>query len=407
MVVLRARAARMLVFSVLATVFGGLAHAAPQRVAVINMAARGSAGAEAATRIRGELDRRAGFDPVPAGNLADALERALPPNSSEQEKLASAQNLLREAREAYASRGAHEEALDGLRAAQSRLASIPPEPEVRALLAEISIDIGVVALAIQDRPGALESFRLARLLDPASQGLDPAVYDPEVVKLYAEAGKPRAPTASLSIVTDYDDATIWIDGAAVQGRTAELPPGIHVVTAAYPDCRPDGRRVTLTASTQPHEVTLAIEPLPPHERAEAMRRRLLADPAGGYLEAARAAADFTGNDQVVVVRTTADGKAEAALWERARNKLGHWLPIEGDRSVGRLLAPLLPRVQPPGGGRLVIPITPPPEPKWWQRNDVRVGGATAIILGTIITAAVLIGGDAQQNIPVDLCPFGC
>lgn len=396
----------MLVFSAVASVFGGLAHAAPQRVAVVNLAARGSAGAEAAARIRSDLDRRAGFDPVPAGNLADALERALPPLSREQEKLASARNLLREAREAYSSRGAHEEALDGLRAAQSRLASIPPEPEVRALMAEIAIDIGVVALAIQDRAGALESFRLARALDPASASLDPAAYDPEVVKLYAEAGKPRAPTASLSIVTDYDDATVWIDGAPVQGKTVELPPGIHIVTAAYPDCRPDGRRVTLAASTQPTEVPLAIEPLPVHEKAEAMRRRLLADPAAGYREGARAAAEFTGNDLVIVVRTTPEGQPEAALWDRTRDRLGHWLPVDGKKSVDRLLAPLLPRVQTPGGGRLIIPTPPPPPPKWWERSDVRVGGATALIVGTIITTAVIIGGGSSQpGIDPIVCSF--
>src|SRR5688572_5247546 len=131
MVVLRARAATMLVFSALAGIFGSLAHAAPRRLVVINLAGDGTAGATAAAKVRADLDRRAELEPLARGPLATALEGKLPATSPDQAVMAEARRLLRDAREAYATRGAHDEAADGLRLAQSKLARVPPVPEVR------------------------------------------------------------------------------------------------------------------------------------------------------------------------------------------------------------------------------------------------------------------------------------
>jgi hypothetical protein len=397
----------MLVFSAVAAVFGPLAHAAPRRIVVVNLAADGAAGEVATAKIRADLARRPELDPLASGLLAAALEERLPALSPEQEIVAGVQQLLREAREAYATRGAHEEAFDSLKLAQSRLVRVPPTPEVRALWAEISIELGVVALAKQDRAESLDSFRLARAFDPNRTDLDPAIYDPEVIKVYAEAGKPRANTASLSVSTDYDDATLWVDGVEVAGRTVALTPGKHIVTVAYPDHRTAGQRVTVVDGPAA-EVSLPLERLPVNQRAEAMRRRLLADlsPPDVFLDAARDAATLTGLETVVVVRSTAPGTAEAALWDRERDKLGHWLPITGKKSITRLLTPLLPRTGPvDGNGRLIIPPPPPPPKKWWERTDVRIGGAAAVVLGVGLTAIIITSSGTPGMVPTCIGSF--
>ncbi|HTM21577.1 MAG TPA: hypothetical protein VL172_13745 [Kofleriaceae bacterium] len=400
----------MLVFSALAALFGDLAHAAPRRVVVLNLAADGAAGASAAAAVRADLDRRAELDPLPTGLLASALEGKLPATSPDQDIVAGAQELLRDAREAYATRGAFDEAIDGLRLAQSKLVRVPPVQEVRALWAEISVELGVVALAKQDRTQALESFRLARAFDPARTDLDPAVYDPEAVKVFAEAGKPRAPTASIAVTTDYDAATMWIDGTEVAGRSAALAPGIHVITAAYPDHRSAGQRVTVVDGP-PQEVSLPLERLPVHDRAEALRRRLLADPAPPptvWLDAARDAATLTGHDVVVVIRTSMIGRSEAALWERSRDRLGHWLPLAGKKSIAHLLAPLLPRAITPVGPGVGPIVTPPPPLRWWQRSEFQLGGVATAILAVGITAALLSNGGGDKFIDGSQCGFtGC
>src|SRR5687767_7093400 len=93
MVVLRARAATMLVFSAVAAVFGPLAHAAPRRMVVVNLATDGSAGASAAAKIRADLARRPELDPLASGLLAASLEEQLPAASPEQEIVAGVQTL--------------------------------------------------------------------------------------------------------------------------------------------------------------------------------------------------------------------------------------------------------------------------------------------------------------------------
>src|SRR5262245_37119954 len=123
----------MLVFSAAAALFGAVAHAAPRRLVVLNLAAGGAAGAGAAAPVRADLARRPELEPLPTGLLATALEGKLPATSPDQDVVAAAQQLLREAREAYATRGALDEAIDGLRLAQSKLVRIAPVQEVRAL----------------------------------------------------------------------------------------------------------------------------------------------------------------------------------------------------------------------------------------------------------------------------------
>ncbi len=374
------------------------ALAAPRRVAVINAATDQEAGAEAAARVRASLVAEAALAPLPAGSLARALEGPLPQETALDRALAAAQQNMARA-QTLTETFAFNDALSELLHAETVLAPHAPEGAARVLLAEVNVRRGVVLMAKPDRVLATEAFRLAHRLNPGRQSLDPATYDPEVVKTFAAAAAAPAAEAFLEVAAAYDGARLYVNGNPVSGPRIAVEAGIHVVTATFPEHRPSGTTVRLTAG-QTRAVKLELWPQSSDERAVALRRQLRGDNQRKRVRAAaQAAAALTGADAVVVLRGGGPGAIEAAVYDTRDGQEQAWMPVDGtDPKV--LFEPLLPAVtitSVPDPFKVRNPPPPPPEVPWYKERRWQAvigGGAVATVLG-IVALSVTLGSDTH------------
>jgi len=376
------------------------AHAAPRRVAVINAATDQDAGAEAAAEVRASLRAQATLAPITAGSLARALEGSLPQETALDKAVTDAKKSLARA-QTLIDQFSFNGALSALAGAETDLAPRAPEGAARVLLAEINVRRGVVLMAKPDRVRATEAFRLAHRLDPGRQSLDPATYDPEVVKTFAEAAAAPAEEAFLDVTATYDGARLYVDGNPANGPRVAVEAGIHVITATFPEHRPSGTTVRLTAG-QTRAVKLELWPQSSDERAVALRRQLRGDDHAGRLRAAaQATAALTGADAVVVLRGGGPGKIEAAVYDTRDNEEQPWMPVAG-ADPKALFKPLLPAVKiTPVPNPLVVhpPPHPPPDVPWYKKRrwQAVIGGSTVVTVLGIVALTMSLGSGADST----------
>ena len=401
-----------------ATLAGGgfasrVAHARPRRVAILNADADPTAGAAAASSLRRQLARDTELSPLPAGDLARALEGPLPAQTRTARAVAAANKDIQTAREALA----HFEEARSLRSlgqAEKALLAAVPEPEVVELLAEVSFQAGLVHLRRQNRGLAVDAFRLAQRLAPDRPPLDPARYPPEVLAAYHEAaGAPGAP-AALTVSSTFDGVPVYLDGARV-GTTPlhiQIAPGPHYLVVAAPDYVPRGQRLD-AIERDTIDLMLELDRLPAALRALDLRRRLMTPtaPGGGsggqrLRDAGRQAAALAGVDAVMVVANRAGRVGpQVAVYERAADRLSLFRPTGpgAPRLFGLLTPASLPdRADLLLGGAGGDSHTP------WYSSKWTFASAGVVVLGVVATIlSVTAGGTTgarNLNSPTNLFP---
>jgi hypothetical protein len=368
------------------------AHAA--RVGLADVApAGGGQAAVAALRARLEGRRdvtlprdaaRAALEaPLPADGAADGGDAGVRPRASQ---------LVRAARDAY-SRFDYDGALERLRQAELALASAAPGPELTGVLVDVNLLAGVVHADRGDAAKALDSFRLARRLDPERKALDPGSYRPKVVALYAQAGAPvEGRKSRLSVVTDPAGAEVWIDGqrAGVAPLAVTLEAGFHYVAAVAEGSAPRLERPVLRAGEDTRQ-SLLLARLPPEERVRQMRAAMAAGRVT-WEHGATALCAGASLDLLVLVRAGqgADGAPEVAVYDARGGGLGAWSAAQPVEPVLVALTGKIVTAPPPGPGPLVAsregdrspPAAAPWYRSWWVVPPLLALGAAAA-LGTL------------------------
>lgn len=400
----------------LATLAGGLvatpvARAAPRRVAILNADADTAAGALAARSLRRQMVGTTELSPLPAGDLARALEGPLPAQTRTRRALTAAQRDLATARDALA----HFEEARSLRSlgqAEKSLLATVPEPDVVELLAEVSFQAGLVHLRQQNRGLAVDAFRLAQRLAPDHPSLDPARYPPEVLAAYHDAARPAGAPATLTVSSTFDGVPVYIDGARA-GTTplhTTVPPGPHYLVVAAPDYVPRGQRVD-AIERDTIDLMLELDRLPAALRALDLRRRLVAPTAPGtgdgrrLRDAGRKAAALAGVDLVLVVANRAGSVgAQVAVYERAADRLSLFRPTGA--GAPRLFGLMVPAPLPDRTDLLLGAGNGSRTP--WYSSKWTFASAGVVVLGVVATIlSVTAGrstGSRNLSTPPDLFP---
>ncbi len=364
----------------------GSALATPRRVAVINLASAQKAGTAAAVAFRHRLARTNTLIALPTGLLATALESEIPTQGPRVALLRSARALIAQAGDARG-RFADDEALAYLTRVERILLALVPDKDWLVAMADLNLLSGRILLARPKRDEARALFRLVASLDPTRKALDPAVFTPDEVKLFAEAIAAQPGTARVTLSASYDGASIWLDGKRVGAApaTVTLPAGLHYVAAVFKDHTPEIQKVTWNAGSTT-SVSLRLHPMSTDARARGLRRAVLgvgAPSSEAILGAARDAATLAGVDAVALIRSGARG-IQIAIYDGRADKLGPWLPEVTPSAT--LLATLLPPPKPRPKPIVIPPPPPPPPPVVWYRKR----WAQALIGGGV--AATLVGG---------------
>jgi hypothetical protein len=372
------------------------AAAPPTRVGLADVGG-GPAAHDALAALRARLEPRADLT-LPKETARAALEAPLPEGAASAELDAGprlrARELVRAAKDAY-SRFEYDVALERLRQAELAVATAAPAPELTALLVDVNLLAGVVAVDRNDTPRALEAFRAAQRLDPTRRALDPGSYRPKAVALYAQAvvaeGKAEKKTSRLAITSDPAGAELWIDGvrAGTTPLTTSLVAGLHYVSAVAPGHTPRLERPLLRAG-EDTRVALLLGGLPPEGRVRETRASLAAsDGAPPWVGGAAAIAAAASLDVLVLVRGASPGGAEAAVYDARRGALGAWTKAA---PVEPVLAALALALVPPAAGEALVGDAGPHAPSraasapwyrtWWVVPPL-LGVGAAVALGTL------------------------
>jgi PEGA domain len=368
--------------------------AAPRRIAVLNAAADGEAGATAAAELRRALLGESELSPLAAGDLSRALESPLPVESEVDVALRQARAELEVAHRAMVQ---FEQGLARRALGRAEALLLPTEPDERVveLLAEVNFQAGLVHLRDQNRGLAVDAFRQVLRLVPGRAPLDPARYPPEVVQAFAEARKPSGESGVLEVSATFDDVPVYLDGVRV-GVTPlrrRISPGPHYLLLAAPEYYPEGQKLD-AGSRDRISLVIELERLPLARRASDMRRRL-ASARGARRDtlhrAGRDVALLAGVDAVLVIGDGA-GKPSVALYERNADRLSLFRPV--NRDVGKLFGLMVPA--PPPGPMDLLPVEERDETPWYAKPWGLAGlggGAALAILGVL----VLSGTDVEQD----------
>jgi len=383
------------------------AAAAPRRVAVLNAAQDGAAGAAAARDLRDRMAGEPQLSPLPSGDLSRALEGELPAGSPADRAISEARTHQETAAAAMA-RFDHPQSRRALSRAEVALLSQPPAPAITALLAEVSFETGLVHLREQNRGLALDSFRLVHRLQPDSPPLDPARFPPDVVKAFDAARKPPAGTAHLQVSSTFDRVDLYLDGERV-GATPlakDIPAGPHVLVASAPGYVARGSHID-AAPDDRIAIELDLPRLSRAERALAERMTVL-DRHGPDRRALRRAAYnvsvIAGVDAVLVVTGGDSASLTAAVYQRAGDRLSFARPV--DRTIGELLGLVVP-APPPARSDLLLGLGSGEPPAWYQRpwGILSIGGAVVLtVVGVVALTSLSQPSPLDRNAVFD--PFG-
>lgn len=269
---------------------------------------------------------------------------------------------------------------------------------LRAVVHEILLERGVVAVAAKDAGSARQFFVGVLNLDPSFK-LDEARYNPRVRRVFAQAKRLSGGRRSgrLAISATPAEARGEVDGRAVAASdTIALAPGLHLMVVRLPGYRRQASLVLIrsgqTAKLQP---TLAPEP-----KIDSVARALRAAakaPAGEQrLAQLPTLTALIGVDHVLAVEREEARTLAVRLYEtKGERKCSEPLPL-GDpdalQHVGRLLGIVPLAVSMPGAEpRADLLQTRParsPSPwytKWWVWTAVGVAVATTVTLSVVLT----------------------
>ena len=366
------------------------AGAAPRRVAILNAASDGRAGARAAGALRRALARQQpDLFPLAAGDLSRALEESLPAKLEADRVLDHARAQLDTAHRAIA-QFEQSSARRALGQAEALLLTVEPNERVVKLLAEVNFQAGLVHLHEQNLGLAVDAFRQVLRLDHRREPLDPARYPPEVIQAFEAARRENGklvPTP-LEVSATFDGVPVYLDGVKIgitPLRTA-VAAGPHYLLLAAGEFLPMGQKLD-AVPRQRISLVVELERLPLARRATEMRRRLAAAPGemrDRMRRAGREAALLAGVDSVLVVGDAA-GTPSAAVYERNADRLSLFRPVDGH--VDGLFGLLVPAPTP--GLMDLVPIEERTPPTPWYAKSWVVASLSASLGATILGLVVL------------------
>jgi hypothetical protein len=154
-----------------------------------------------------------------------------------------------------------DEAAERLRAARDAAVVVGAAEGARALIADISLRLGAVELALGRPADAERELRLAIALDPG-RAVSDAEFKPAVVAAHGAARIGAAPASehtSLAILPA--DAALEIDGAPASGTSAALANGLHLVVARAAGHRAGAALIEVRDHGDAPALTLAPDPV--------------------------------------------------------------------------------------------------------------------------------------------------
>lgn len=399
------RSAACLLASLAATAVALPAAAAPRRVAVLNAARDGAAGALVARDLRDRMAREPLLSPLETGELSRALEGELPDGSAAERASTRARAHLDAAGVAMA-RFDHPQARRALARAEAILLAQPPEVPLIALLAEVSFETGLVHLREQNRGLAIDSFRLVHRLVPEAPPLDPARYPPDVVKAFDAARKPPGGSARLEVSSTFDGVALYLDGQRI-GKTPlalEIAAGPHFLVATKSGFAGRGSRIDAAPGDRV-ALDLDLSPLSPVERALGARKKAVAARDRASLRSAvHSAAIVAEVDAVLVIGEAEGGSLTASVYERTGDRLSVARPV--DRDIGKLLGLVVPAPV-PGPADLMLDFQPSGPVAWYQKpwGVLSIGGAVVLtVVGVVALTSLSEPAPLDRNGVFD--PFG-
>lgn len=389
-------------------VLGTSAAAAPRRIAVVNAARDQDAGASLAARLRTILALEPTVTPIPPGDLARALENALPSQDGiASAELAAAADQLARARESLAQFD-YEGALAYLAESEQRLLTTWPSPESTQLLADTVFERGRIYLRQKQRDRALRSLMLSHRLDPGRE-LDPERYTPELIAAFAEAvthDQSLAPSVTLEVSGLLDGAAVYLDGRFVGHTplTTTVSPDFHYVSGTFAGRAVGGQRIVADQGRGITTVKLRMGAITTDERARHWRQGFV-DRVPGPLapdlaaEIGRGATDFTGADAALVIASGPDGTLHLATYDVRSRQAGTWA-IATEPAIEVALAPFTdtPGQPQPLDGPGLLGSQRDSKP-WYTRPTYRglVNSGIAVSVAAVVFYVVLQGDHAVSG----------
>ncbi|WP_428262038.1 hypothetical protein [Haliangium sp.] len=279
----------------------------------------------------------------------------------------------------------------GLEALEEAELAVLADPGHAGALWELCFQLGL-ALSARAGPGdearAQARFALALALAPDRRPLR-ELYGPAVSAAFAAATDARAASAPRPVRVELDpaDAVVAIDGTAVvatgAGRVRSLRPGLHVVWAAAPGRRAQGRLITIEDGTSGPRLALpalaegdALERL-----AESWHRGTLG-PQGTGAQALRELAAGQGASRVVVLAGVEAGVVAQVL---SAERVG--AAVTGGDAAEAVLAALAGFDRVAGGtpGDDAAASGRPWWGRWWVWAGAGVIAVGATVLGVVAT----------------------
>jgi hypothetical protein len=131
----------------------------------------------------------------------------------------------------------------------------------KELLAEVSLRLGVVKLALGRSGEAADDFRLAHALAPERSVTD-VEFRPDVVTAFDSAVVEVRQEQARPIILEPPSAELWVDGVLRKGSRVELGDGLHLVSARAQGYRSLSKLISVSpGSDAPIEVRLTPDPV--------------------------------------------------------------------------------------------------------------------------------------------------
>ncbi len=359
-------------------------YGAPKTIAIVNLSTHSSA-PEVAIQVRELLRRVDGLRPTTPGDLARALENALPARGTDAETLAEAREHIADSENAFTEFKSRE-ARSHLERARSSLFGVTPSKKTSRLLADVSFNMALIHMRAENNGLAMGELQLLhRLVE--QETIDPVRYPPDVVRAFMQARKVAAgkTTESVSLSATYDGAPVYLDGALAGSSPITIPlsAGVHVVSIAAPQYQAAAILIDIDpGASQSHRIDL--EP-----RDQALRARELRFEArrnGLRDEDLRVAAStvsrLVGSDAVMILVDGNDaGAVVATLYIQHLDRLTYRHQI--DKQLKNMLGLIIdvPRPTLLDGVRDLGPVP------WYKKpwGIAAIGGGTAAAIVTLIT----------------------
>lgn len=366
---------------------GTWAYGAPKTIAIVNLSTQASA-ADSASQVRELLDRSDGLRPTTPGDLARALEDALPEGGPDAQALTEVSGDLAASLTAF-TEFKNREARARLQQARATLFALPPSTETSKFLADVSFNMALIHMREENNGLAMGELQLLhRLVERDS--IDPVIYPPDVVRAFKQARKDaaRKSNASISISATYDGAPVYLDGtlAGSSPITLSVSAGAHVVAVATPQYQATAILVDIDpGAIQSHRIDLE----PRNQIVRARELRFEARSNGLRDEDLRVAAArvarLVGSDSVLILVDEAGEASDKAVL--ATLYIQHLDRLTYRHQVNKKLSNMLGLVMDVARPTLIDGVRELGPVPWYKKpwGIAAIGGGTALTIVGLIS----------------------